>query len=382
MSRFVRILPAILAAALVCASCGNKAAIDGILAQAPSSEVIVKVLDVNIMETIDTVRTGADGKFSFKLDIEKGQPEFVYLFHSDKKIASLLLERGDRVSVEADTLGNWTVSGSEESAKLAQVEKSYNEALRRMQALSDALQAAEPNSSEAQEIKRRMGQEYVSYYRDRVRYVMENSHSLTIIPVFYQRLGDNLPVFGQSTDAIHFSNACDSLMTVYPESKYVKALLGEAKSRNNFMDFEMRLRNATEIGFPDINLPDINARKVALSSLESKVVMVQFWSAAEASQKMFNQDVLKPVYEEFHGRGFEIYQVSLDTDKTMWARVVKEQNMPWISVSDARGSASPYVTLYNIPALPATYIISNGALVDGKVVDAKSLRKLLEGLLK
>ena len=251
-----------------------------------------------------------------------------------------------------------------------------------MQALSDALQAAEPNSSEAQEIKRRMGQEYVSYYRDRVRYVMENSHSLTIIPVFYQRLGDNLPVFGQSTDAIHFSNACDSLMTVYPESKYVKALLGEAKSRNNFMDFEMRLRNATEIGFPDISLPDINARKVALSRLESKVGMVQYWSAAEASQKMFKQDVHKPVYEEFHGRGFEIYQVSLDTDKTMWARVVKEQNMPWISVSDARGSASPYVTLYNIPALPATYIISNGALVDGKVVDAKSLRKLLEGLLK
>ena len=371
-----------LAAALVFASCGKKAAIDGILAQVPSSEVIVKVLDVNRMETIDTIRTGADGKFSYKLEIEKGQPEFVYLFHSDKKIASLLLERGDRVSVEVDTLGNWTVSGSEESAKLAQVEKSYNDALRRMQALSDALLAADPNSSEAQEIKRRMGQEYVSYYRDRVRYVMENSHSLTIIPVFYQRLGDNLPVFGQSTDAIHFSNACDSLMTVYPESKYVKALLGEAKSRNNFMDLEMRLRNATEIGFPDISLPDINASKVTLSSLDSRVVMVQFWSAAEASQKMFNQDVLKPVYDEFHGRGFEIYQVSLDTDKTMWARVVKEQKMPWISVCDARGSASPYVTLYNIPALPATYIISNGALVDGKAVDAKSLRKLLEGLLK
>ena len=110
--------------------------------------------------------------------------------------------------------------------------------------------------------------------------------------------------------------------------------------------------------------------------------MVFFWSAADATQKMFNLDFLKKVYEDYHKKGFEIYQVSLDTDKATWARVVKEQKLPWINVCDSRGAASPYVLTYNLGAIPAAFIISNGELIDGKVVDEKSFRKLLDKELK
>ena len=110
--------------------------------------------------------------------------------------------------------------------------------------------------------------------------------------------------------------------------------------------------------------------------------MVQFWSAAEAAQKMANLDMLLPIYNDYHKRGFEIYQISLDVDKAVWARVAKEQKLPWISVCDSRGAASPYAASYNVPVLPATYIICDGELVDGQAVDAKSLRRLLDKLLK
>jgi thioredoxin-like negative regulator of GroEL len=39
------------------------------------------------------------------------------------------------------------------------------------------------------------------------------------------------------------------------------------------------------------------------------------------------------------------------------------------------------VTTYNIPVLPATYIIADGELVDGEIVDEKSVRRLLDKLL-
>ncbi|MGM9785482.1 MAG: DUF4369 domain-containing protein [Candidatus Cryptobacteroides sp.] len=380
MSRLLRFLPAVLALSLA-VSCSDKATVKGTLAQAPSSEVIVKVLDVNRLNIVDTVAVGSDGRFACKVAVPNGQPEFVYIFYGDRKIASLLLERGDKVTVDADTLGNFTVAGSEESVKLAAVEKDYADVEKKFSVLSEAYASAGEGSAEAAEIRRQMGQEYVAYYRSRVKYIMENSHSLTVVPVFYQKIG-NLPVFGQSTDAIHFTNICDSLETVYPDSKYVKALRAEARDRNGYLELETRLRGAEEIGYPDITLPDVNAAKIQLSSVDAKVIMVQFWSAAEAAQKMFNLDVLKPVYDEYHKKGFEIYQVSLDADKALWARVVKEQKLPWISVCDSRASASPYVTLYNIPGVPATYIISDGALVDGKVIDTKSLRKLLDRLLK
>lgn len=378
MSRFSRI-SAVAAAVVFAAACTGGARIDGTLEGAASTDVIVKLLNINRYEILDTVKTDASGRFVCKVDVEKGQPEFVYLFHGDTKVASLLLEEGDKVAVDADTLGNFTVAGSEESLKLAQVEKDYADAFLRLNAIADRL--AESTGKEAEALRKELGQEYVDYYRSCVRYVMENSSSLTAVPVLFQNFGAELPVFGQNTDALHFRNTADALEAVYPESRYVKALRQEADRRFGFLELEARLKNADEIGYPDIELPDIQARKVKLSQVQSPVVMIYFWSATDASQKMFNLDVLKKVYDDYHKRGFEIYQVSMDVDKALWAKVVKEQNLPWINVCDSRGAASPYALHYNLAALPAAYIICDGALVDGQAVDEKSLRKLLEKLL-
>jgi peroxiredoxin len=379
MSKFSRIAAAA-AVALASVSCAHVAKIDGVLEQAPSSEVIVKLLDVNKYEVLDTVAVDASGKFSCKVDVQEGQPEFIYLYYGDRKIASLLLSEGDNVTVKADTMGNYTVAGSEESEKLAQVEKDYADVASRMDALAKKLEKV--SGDEAAALSKQIYNEYVTYYRSRVRYVMENSKSLTSVPVFYQVLGENLPVFGQITDAIHFSNICDSLETIYPDSKYVKALRKEAQERQSQMELTARLGTAEEIGFPDITLPDTKGNKVRLSDVESKVILVQFWTATEAAQKMFNMDVLMPLYNEYHSKGLEIYQIALDPDKVTWANVVKEQKLPWISVCDGLGANSPYIILYNIGALPSTFIISDGELVDGQVVNENSLRRTVAKLLK
>ena len=379
MSRFSRIF-ASAAVVLAAASCSNVAKIDGNVEQAASSEVIVKLLNVNRFETLDTVAVDASGRFSYDVEIKEGQPEFVYLFHGDRKIASLLLSEGEKVSVKADTLGNWTVSGSEESEKLAQVEKDFATVSSKIDALASQMEGA--SDAQIAELNKKITQEYIAYYRDRVKYVMQNSKSLTVVPVFYQVLGESLPVFGQLTDGIHFSNICDSLATVYPSSRYVQTLRKEAQARKDQMTLNARIGAAEEIGFPDINLPDAKGEKVRLSDVEAKVILVHFWTPSEPSQKMFNLDVLKPVYDDYHKKGFEIYQVALDTDKAGWANVLKEQNLPWINVCDGLGAGSPYVLLYNIGALPSTFIIADGELVDGEVMDEKSFRKLLDKKLK
>lgn len=379
MSRFSKSVIFLAAAALI-AACTPTARIDGTIGTAPSSEVIVKLLDVNRYEVLDTVATDAAGKFSYKVEVEKGQPEFVYVFYKDTKVASLLLEAGDKVAVTADTLGSYTVEGSEESQKLAQVEKDYAAALGRLNDIVLRMEAA--SGAEADELRRALGKEYVEYYRNCVRYILQNSKSLTVVPVLYQNFGADLPVFSQTTDAIHFVNVSDSLATVYPDSKYVKALRKEAERRYNYLELESYLQNAEAIGYPEIELPDINADKIKLSEVDSKVIMVYFWSASNAGQKMFNLDVLKSLYDDYHKKGFEIYQVSLDVDKTSWAQVVKQQNLPWINVCDSRGADSPYVRTYNIGAVPAIFIIADGELVDGQVIDEKSLRKLLDKLTR
>jgi hypothetical protein len=273
MSRFSKSI-GFVAAAMLAAACTPSARIDMTLASAPSSEVVLKALNVNRYEVLDTVSTDASGKLSYKLAVNAGDPEFVYVFHNDRRVASLLLEAGDKVYVEADTLGNYTVEGSVESSKLATVEKEYSAAQNKLNALALGLDTADEEALAA--VRREMGQVYLDYYRLCVKYVLENSSSLTCVPVLYQNFGPGLPVFAQSTDAIHFRNIADSLEISYPESKYVKALRKEADRRYGYLELETKLMTAETVSFPDIVLPDINAQKVKLSEVDSKVIMVYF----------------------------------------------------------------------------------------------------------
>ena len=378
MSRFSKI---VFAAAVVLglAACSHTAKVKGVVADAPSSEVIVKLLNINQYQVLDTVKTDASGKFSCKVQVKKGQPEFVYLFYGNRKIASLLLDAGDKVTVHSDTLGVSTIEGSEESLKLASVEADFAEAKASMKSLSEKVLSADV--SEAAALREQLAKAYVDYYRSRVSYIMQNSRSLTVVPILYQYLSETLPVFGQATDAIHFTNAADTLEMVYPDSKYVKALRKEAQSRVSQMELLSKLSSAKQINFLDIELPDNRAKKVKLSDVHKKITLVYFWTASDAAQKMFNLDVLAPVYEKYHDKGFEIYQVSLDVDNGLWARVIREQKLPWVNVSDISGGASRYVLAYNLTKLPSAFLIGGDGMTGAKINDVASLSAAIENAL-
>jgi len=377
-------LIALAAAAALIASCSRGARISGVVNDAPETEIIVSQLDVNKYKVLDTLTTDANGAFKYKLDVQKGQPEFIYLFHGDKRIASLLLQQGENAVVATDLNGNCTVTGSPETDKLLSVERDEAEFANTLASLSARLDDVDPSSPEAREISREMTKQYISYYRSRVQYIMENPKSLTVIPVLYQVEGDGLPVFGQVTDAIHFANCSDSLMTVYPESRYVKALAEEAARRKNLLEINAKLSTAEERNYPDLELPDTKGQKVKLSSLEdAKMLVVYFWSASESGQQMFNLDVMKPLYEQYHSKGLEIYAVSLDTDKTLWATSVKNQQLPWTNVCDGLGATSPSLTLYNIASVPTVYFIEDGNLVNNmEVKDEATLRRYVASRLR
>ena len=378
-----RILSAVVLAAVLLSSCGGKAGIEGMLADAPDAEVVVALLDVNRFEVLDTVKTDAHGRYSCKVDLKEGQPEFIYLFHGSTRIGSLLLSRGDKVRVQSDTLGNYSVTGSSECDRLAEVERTQAEFGNKFAAAQARLADLDPSSPEFAVLRSDLTRQYIAYYRERVKYILANSKSLTVIPVLYESVGGTLPVFGQPTDAIHFRNICDSLKTVYPESRYVRALEQEAARRTNTLEIDARLKSADEVNFIDIEMPDINGRKVKLSETQGKVVMVYFWASELTTQKMFNLEVMKPIYDEYKGKGFEIYAVSLDTDKAKWASTVRNQHLEWVNVCDGRGTASPVIPVYNVQSIPSLFFLVDGEMVSNAgVTNEAKLRSFLSSKLK
>lgn len=334
-------------------SCTDKAVVDGRFSAAPASgTLLVKTLDGSLMQTLDTVKVEADGSFKYKYDAVKGQPEFVYLYCDQTKVASLLLACGDRVRVECDTLGLWTVSGSEDCEKLREVE------------LRHALVA----SSEVI-----TGRQFVDYYRSMVKYVMDNCHSLVVVPVFYQKLGD-YPVFAQASDGILIGNVADSLATVYPESKYVKMLRSVADARDKELSLRMRLSEAQTVEYPEITLPDINGKSASLSALGSEKTLLVFWDAAVPANSLFNQDVLKPLYAKHHASGLEIYAVNANPDKAAWATVVREQGLQWTNVCDTKGNT---LYLYGVSETPTVFVIKKGKLTRLSNISLRSIEAAL-----
>lgn len=371
-------------AAVAFGACTPKASIDCTVAQAPESSIIVKQLNMNSYTILDTVKTDANGRFKYKVDVKKAEPEFIYLYYGETNIAALLLEVGENAVVSTDTLGVCTIEGSEGSVKLQEVSRRYSDFIYRMASLVEMADDPSLPTGTRIAVQEEMTKLYVNHYRESVKYVMQNPYSLTVIPVLYEQLSEYSLVFSQPTDAVLFSSAHDSLATVYPDSRYVKALAAETQRRMKNLELNSRLSSAETISFVDINIPDINGEKQSLTAVskENKVVLLHFWSSTDAAQKMFNQDYLKPLYDEFHSKGFQIYSVCIDPDKALWAASVKAPGFGWINVNDGLGTASPVLASYNVVELPTSILIVDGEILDESISGSEGLRKVLRRELK
>ena len=118
-----------------------------------------------------------------------------------------------------------------------------------------------------------------------------------------------------------------------------------------------------------------------LDKIAGKQTLVYFWDCANAAQKMFNLDVLKDLYAEYHPRGLEIYAVCVNPDKASWGRIVKDQGLPWVNVNDGLGAASRSLILYNVQQVPACVLVSDSGITP---VEAKErpLRSAIAKALK
>lgn len=390
----------IAAASLAVISCGgsgnseaateaSKASLEGTL---PSSEVVLAMYDSNMMLVADTLKT-EDNTFKFDFAVAKGNPEFVYVISGNEVVVPVLLEAGANVKVDVDAEGNVKVEGSEASLKLMESQNEYYKVTAKLDSLAAQLESASKSKSSA--LVSEISKVFLDYHKVANRYVMENSHSLTVIPVLYRTLPigtQMVPVFDQETAPYLYKQIADSLAEAYPESRYVKALRAASEGAFNQREIQKLVDNAEVSGYLDIELPGLDGQNKKLSEVDSKVILLYFWTSAQTKQNLFNVEILKPIYEKYHSKGFDIYQVSLDTDKVHWATTIMGQDLPWTNVCDIRGAASPYVSLYNLYyqtedgnvgiAVPSAFVIHNGELIDGQIVDEASFKKLLDKLLK
>lgn len=360
--------------------------ISGSFSGIPNDEnIFLELVTTNGQKIIDSTKTN-DGDFKFKLKTEDQEPGIYNVRHKDQVI-TLLLSPGERVKLNA--LGNialtYTVSGSQGSTLMQEIASIMNGGAATLDSLT-TLYTKSTGGNDS--IRRHLSSEFAKHYykvkREQIRFIVTNPGSLAAVYALYQRLPNDNILFNGENDIVYYRLVADSVEVTHPKSPYLRALKKDIDNDNANAALgrliEQAQNTAATANYPDLDMADMYGKKVKLSSLNGKVILLDFWSAT-ATESRLNNAELKEMYNELKSSGFEIYQVSLDTSKPLWVTTVQDQKLPWISVCDFKGANSSAARLFNIQSLPTNFLIDRQGNIAGKNLSGTALKTKIKQLL-
>ena len=370
------------AAAVAFTACNNKSfVVEGEIANAADSVLYLENMALDGAQQIDSVKLGADGKFSFKEDAQDA-PEF-YRLRISGQIINFSVDSTETIKVKSqypDMATNYTVEGSEQCKLIQQL--SYKQI---------ALQKEVMDIQNSRELSYQEGADsilkVVDKYREEVKknYIFKHPDWSSSYFALFQYIGSKLIFDPHDSEANIkvFQAVATSWDSKYPDSERGQNLhnitiarlddIRYVKSQN--AQAQNALAQAEESGIIDIKLTDNHGKQQSLKALKGKVVLLDFhlFNSEGSTERIMG---LRELYNKYHAQGLEIFQVSLDTEEHFWK--TQTDALPWISVNGADGQ---YAMVYNVQQAPTFFLINkNNELVkrDAQIKDLDAeIRSLL-----
>lgn len=335
--------------------------VSGILTNTPEGKLQLAQFVDDSTEPIETLDLKDGGKFEYTLKLEG--PGFYELNLMDKRIVRLALYDQDvQVYYDFNDENSLRVEGSEDSKNMLKIESLMTEFQEKLNELNDAyFEAMSKRDQEAIKNIQNQAMAMEAAQGQKVKEALEGMNGS-----FAAMAGISL--LNLKNEFLFVDQLVSELNEKYPNTKMIQIMA-------NQLD-EMRALSIGQIA-PEISLPDPEGNMVNLSDLRGKYVLIDFWAAWCRPCRQENPNVVR-LYNEYNEKGFEVFGVSLDRTKDAWVKAIDEDQLTWTHVSDLKYFNSAAAALYQINAIPATYMLDP----EGKII-AKDLRgSSLENKLK
>ncbi len=357
-------------------SCNNKKFhINGTVTEAKDSVLYLENMSLDGPVVVDSVKLDDKGAFSFSGKAPDA-PEF-YRLRIAGQIINLSVDSTETVDVKASypsMATGYTVDGSAECATIREL------ALKQID-LQNRVIAVQNNPNLGYDLTRNSIGKLVAAYKEDIKrnYIYKAPMRASSYFALFQTLG-NMLIFNpreNADDVKVFAAVATSWDTYHPDAlrgKNLHNIAIEGMKNVRIMRNKMAAQNidASKVSVSniiDISLLDNQGNRRSLTDLKGKVVMLDFHVfGSNGSTKRIME--MRELYNKYHDRGFEIYQVAFDPDEHFWK--TQTAALPWISVRDPQGLQSQNLAAYNVSSIPTFFLIDRNNEVkkrDSQITD-------------
>lgn len=279
---------------------------------------------------------------------------------------------------------NYSVNGSSSSENIRQLAIMHSHLQQRVHALEDNTLLPVPVMLDS--LQRMLRQ-----YKDSVtrNFIVSEPQSASAYFALIQTLDHrytaiipNIFLMDDSLDGIAYRAVATCWKQFYPESERAQQLFNQVErhittkrkvaAQQQLLIDEGRINVSNII---DLSLPDRRGNLRTLTELAGKVVLLDFhlFASPESGARIL---VLRELYQRYHDRGLEIYQVSVDNDEFQWKQ--STASLPWICVFDPTAYSCRQ---YNVPSVPEFFLIDRENALQMRSSQIEDIDKAIESLL-
>ena len=367
-------------------SCDNrKFHIDGTVTEAKDSVLYLENMSLDGPVVVDSVKLDDKGSFSFS-EKAPDAPEF-YRLRIAGQIINLSVDSTETIKIKAaypSMATGYTVEGSAECATIKEL------ALKQID-LQNRVIAVQNNPNLGYDLTRDSIGKLIEAYKDEIKrnYIYKAPMRASSYFALFQTLG-NMLIFNpreSAEDVKAFAAVATSWDTYHPNAVRGKNLHNIAIEgmkdvrimRNKMAAQSIDASKVNVSNIIDISLLDNKGNRRSLTDLKGQVVLLDFhvFGARESTKRIMQ---MRELYNKYHSRGLEIYQVSLDPDEHFWK--TQTAALPWISVRDPQGLQSKNLASYNVTSIPTFFLIDRNNEVKKRDAQITDIDAEINALLK